>query len=73
MKNKKMVGYFVADQESDFYQSPTYLKMFQIVQTHPQKVMVKEKQTRNGLRLLITFEGILSVNQALKALKPFEE
>jgi transcription-repair coupling factor (superfamily II helicase) len=33
---------------------------------------MKEKQTRNGLRLLLTIEGISSVNKALQALERFE-
>ncbi len=71
MKQKKLVGYFVADQQSAFYQTPSFTKVLQYVQTHPQKVTMKEKQTRNGLRLLLTFEGISSVDKALRALEPF--
>ncbi|MCG2430075.1 transcription-repair coupling factor [Aequorivita xiaoshiensis] len=71
IKNNKMVGYFIADQQSAFYQSPTFTKVLQYVQSHPQKVTMKEKQTRNGLRLILTFEGISSVDKALKALEPF--
>ena len=73
MKQKKLVGYFVADQQSPFYQSPSFTKVLQYVQLHPQKVTMKEKQTRNGLRLILTFEGISSVNKALRALEPFSE
>ena len=73
MKQKKLVGYFVADQQSAFYQSSSFTKMLQYVQSHPQKVKMKEKQTRNGLRLLLTFEEIYSVDKALQALKPFSE
>ena len=73
MKQKKMVGYFVADQQSSFYQSASFSKVLQYVQSHPQKVTMKEKQTRNGLRLLLTFEGISSVDKALRALEPFSE
>lgn len=72
MKKKKMVGYFVADQESAFYQSSSFSKVLQYVQIHPQKVTMKEKQTRNGLRLILTFEGISSVDKALFALEPFK-
>jgi transcription-repair coupling factor (superfamily II helicase) len=43
------------------------------VQSHPQKLTMKEKQTRNGLRLLLTFEGVSTVDKALKALEPFSE
>ncbi|GAL65597.1 transcription-repair coupling factor [Jejuia pallidilutea] len=42
----------------------------QFVQTHPQACKMKEKQTRNGLRLLLTFERITSVKKALDALRP---
>ncbi len=73
MKQKKLVGYFVADQQSAFYQSTSFTKVLQYVQNHPQKVTMKEKQTRNGLRLLLTFEGISSVEKALLALEPFSE
>ncbi len=73
MKQKKLIGYFVADQQSSFYQSPSFTEVLQYVQSHPQKVMMKEKQTRNGLRLLLTFEGISSVEKALRALEPFSE
>jgi transcription-repair coupling factor (superfamily II helicase) len=73
MKQKKLVGYFVADQQSAFYQSPSFTKVLQYVQSHPQKVTMKEKQTRNGLRLLLTFEGVSTVDKALKALEPFSE
>ncbi len=72
MKQKKLVGYFVADQQSAFYQSEAFTKVLQYVQSHPQKVTMKEKQTRNGLRLLLTFEGISSVEKALQALEKFE-
>ncbi len=71
MKQKKMVGYFVADQQSSFYQSSAFTKVLQYVQSHPQKVTMKEKQTRSGLRLLLTFEGISSVEKALRAMEPF--
>ncbi len=73
MKKKKLVGYFVADQASAFYQSPAFNKVLQYVQTHPQKVTLKEKQTRNGLRLLLTFEGVTSVERALQVLEPFSK
>lgn len=71
MKKNKMVGYFIADQQSGFYQSDSFTKVLQYVQTHSRSVTMKEKQTRNGLRLLLTFEDITSVDKALKALAPF--
>ncbi|HET8736421.1 MAG TPA: transcription-repair coupling factor, partial [Pricia sp.] len=72
MKKGKLIGYFIADQQSAFYQSAAFTKVLQFVQGHPQLCKVKEKQTRNGLRLLLVFEGITSVEKALTALAPFE-
>lgn len=70
MKQNKLIGYFIQDQQSSFYQSPNFTKVLQFVQTHSQACKMKEKQTRNGLRLLLTFENIKSVKQALEALQP---
>ncbi len=73
MKKGKMIGYFIADQQSGFYQTDTFTKVLQFVQSHAQLCKIKEKQTRNGLRLLLVFEGITSVEKALKVLDPFEK
>ncbi|MUH36499.1 transcription-repair coupling factor [Zobellia amurskyensis] len=73
MKKGKLIGYFISDQESRFYQSPIFTKVLQFVQSHPQHCKIKEKQTRNGLRLILVFERITSVDKALKAMAPFIE
>ncbi|MFV0539918.1 MAG: transcription-repair coupling factor, partial [Aestuariibaculum sp.] len=70
MKNGKFIGYFINDKQSSFYQSKNFTKVLQFVQNNPNKCRIKEKQTRSGLRLLLTFESIKSVNRALEALKP---
>ncbi|WP_394346650.1 transcription-repair coupling factor [Robertkochia marina] len=72
MKKGKMVGYFIADQQSSFYQSPNFNRVLQMVQSRPQICKLKEKETRNGLRLLLSFEGITSVSKALNAMKVFK-
>ena len=69
LKNKRMVGYFVADQQSAFYQSPAFTKVLQYVQNHSKECVIKEKETRQGLRLMITFIKIDSVQKALAILK----
>ena len=73
MKKGKLIGYFISDQESDFYQSAAFTAVLKYVQTHAGICTMKEKQTRNGLRLLLVFEQISSVAHALKALQPFEK
>ncbi len=71
MKKGKLVGYFVSDQQSDFYQSPAFGKVLQFVQNNSQQVVMKEKNTRNGLRLLLTINKVTSVKRALEMLKKF--
>ncbi|AJR02770.1 transcription-repair coupling factor [Siansivirga zeaxanthinifaciens] len=70
MKQGKFIGYFINDQQSNFYQSNNFTRVLQFVQKNPGACKMKEKQTRNGLRLLLTFEGVKSVNQVLKAIQP---
>ena len=70
MKHGKLVGYFINDQQSSFYQSKSFTKVLQYVQANPNSCKMKETQTRNGLRLLLTFESVKSVQQALTKIKP---
>ena len=69
MKHNKLVGYFISDQQSNFYQSSNFTRILNYIQNHPKACKMKEKQTRNGLRLLLTFDNIKSVNLALNALE----
>nr|WP_262899714.1 transcription-repair coupling factor [Winogradskyella alexanderae] len=73
MKKGRLIGYFIQDQNSKFYQSDAFTNVLQFVQLNVGKCKMKEKQTRNGLRLLITFEKIKSVKQALEALSKINE
>jgi len=66
MKQGKMVGYFVSDQQSAYYASRSFTKVLQFVQQHGNICKMKEKETKNGLRLLLTFENVKSVNKALE-------
>lgn len=68
MKQGKLIGYFIQDQQSAFYQSDNFTRVLQYVQRNATKCKMKEKQTRNGLRLLISFDTITSTSQALKVL-----
>jgi transcription-repair coupling factor (superfamily II helicase) len=68
LKQKRMLGYFVANQQSDFYQTQAFSKMLQYVKNNGKSCVMKEKETKNGLRLLITFIRIDSVKTALHIL-----
>ena len=70
MKQDRLIGYFISDQDSRFYQSIHFSKVLQYVQANPRLCTVKEKQMRLGLRLLMSFPNIKSVQEGLEALKP---
>ena len=42
MKKGKMIGYFIADQQSGFYQTDSFTKVLQFVQSHAQLCKIKE-------------------------------
>lgn len=69
LKQGKMVGYFVGDQQSDYYQSASFRRVLQFVQKYHTLGKMKEKQTKNGLRLLLTFENVKSLKKALELLE----
>ena len=69
LKQKRMIGYFVANQQSEFYQTEAFSRMLKYVQHNGKSCVMKEKETKNGLRLLITFIRIDSVKTALSILK----
>ena len=73
LKKGKLLGYFISDQQSAFFQSPEFSKVLSYAQQHNETCKLKEKQTRNGLRLLLIFDHIKSVNKALEVLQPLSK
>jgi len=69
LKKKRMIGYYVADQQSPFYQTENFTNMLKYVQQNPKSCVMKEKETKNGLRLLITFIHIDAVSKAVSILE----
>ncbi len=65
-KQGKMIGYFLGDQQSNFYQSNRFMKVLKFAQTNGNLCKIKEKETKSGLRLLISFDNVKSVNKALE-------
>jgi transcription-repair coupling factor (superfamily II helicase) len=66
MKQGKLIGYFVSDQQSEYYNSRQFSKVLRFVQLHGNLCKMKEKETKNGLRLLLTFENVKSISRALE-------
>ena len=66
MKQGKLIGYFVSDQQSAYYNSKQFRLVLQFVQQHGNICKMKEKETKNGLRLVLTFENVKSISRALE-------
>ncbi|TDE00009.1 transcription-repair coupling factor [Flavobacterium sandaracinum] len=66
MKKGKMIGYFISDQQSDYYQSKRFNQVLQFVQKNSAICKMKEKQTPAGLRLLLTFDNVKNTRTALE-------
>ena len=66
MKQGKLIGYFVSDQQSAYYNSKQFRHMLQFVQQHGNICKMKEKETKSGLRLVLTFENVKSISRALE-------
>jgi transcription-repair coupling factor (superfamily II helicase) len=69
LKQKRMIGYFVSDQQSAFYQTEIFTNLLAFVQQNSKNCVLKEKETKKGLRLLLTFIRIDSVKKALQTLE----
>lgn len=69
IKQNTLIGYFIADQNSSFYQSQRFQHLIQSIHTSTNNVVMKEKKTRNGLRLLLNFGQTKSIKAALEKMK----
>ena len=69
MKQGKMIGYFISDQQSAYYQSKRFQNVLQFVQKHSSICKMKEKQTPAGLRLLLTFDNVKNTRTALELME----
>lgn len=65
LKNKKLILYFVSDQESSYYRSPAFSLILNHVQKYPQKFRMKEGQNK----LSLTLEHITDINHAYSVLE----
>ena len=68
LKQNQMLGYFIGNQQSEFYQSEKYLRVLRSINQNAHLCKLQEKQTKNGLRLLLSFPEVRSINKALEQL-----
>ena len=66
-KRETLIGYFLSDSQSEFYQSAAFQHLIKASATLP--CALKEKPSKNGPRLLIRFDQIKSLEEAIDALK----
>ena len=64
-KQKKVIGYFVADQKSSFYQSPKFEKIIMYVQLNANKVAMRERNDR----LSMVFTNVNTLEKAIGLLE----
>ena len=69
IKQDRFIGYFISDQQSDFYQTQGFSKVLDFAQNNASNVKIKEKNTRGGLRLLLTIENVSSISKVLDMLE----
>lgn len=65
LKNGKMIGYFIADQESPFYKSGVFSQILSFVQKQPRRFRMKEMNNK----LTLACEPIGSVAEATALLR----
>ena len=65
LKKGLLSGYFIADQENAYYQSEKFSHVLKWVQLSEGKVELKEKETRQGLRLRLAIKNINTIPEAL--------
>lgn len=65
IKNNKMIGYFIANQQSKFYESEKFTSVITYVQMHPNKCKLSEK---NG-KLRLVFENTSTIGKAINEIE----
>lgn len=60
LKSNKMIGYFITNPHSNFYESPVFTKVLDYVQKNPRGVKLSEKNDK----LRIIYEGVTTLDDA---------
>lgn len=64
LKNNRLIGYFITNQESPYYQSETFTKVLQFVQFNSRITKMKEANKK----LTLSFDNIGSIGDAMAVL-----
>ena len=66
LKSGKMLGYFIADQESPYYQTEMFGKVLDFMKNPRNNCQLKD---RNG-KLYLSFQNIHTINNAMNQITP---
>jgi len=71
---KKKIGlcYFLADQQSEFFQSPQFSHLLEQVQKQSNQLAIKEKTTAQGPKLLLRIKSVHSMKEAKEQLEKLQ-
>ncbi|MEI6696756.1 MAG: transcription-repair coupling factor [Bacteroidota bacterium] len=69
LKQQKMIAYFIANQDSPYFQSDEFTKLLHYLQLNPRLVRMKE----NKGKLSIIFENVSTISKALHILDPIQK
>jgi transcription-repair coupling factor (superfamily II helicase) len=64
LKSNKMIGYFISNAQSPFYESPVFTKILDFMQRHPSRAKLNEKNDR----LRIIMQDVDSLGTAFQRL-----
>jgi transcription-repair coupling factor (superfamily II helicase) len=56
IKKGSCICYFISDQQSEFFQTKTFSFLLTKIQEDPDRITLKEKNTPNGLKLILTIQ-----------------
>ena len=68
IKNNKCVGYFLAQDDHPFYESIRFQNILSLLQQPGQSVQIKQKETRQGMRLLLVIPLVKDAQSLLEQL-----
>ena len=71
LKNQKMICQFNSDKNDPFFQSETFHNILKIINQNHDICQLKEKKSIKGERLLLVFNEVLNIEDAINYLKIF--
>ncbi|NLJ81856.1 MAG: transcription-repair coupling factor, partial [Bacteroidales bacterium] len=66
LKRNKLIGHFVSNSESSYFESQQFTKILSYIQQHPSLCYMRE----NGNKLTLTFHKVSGIEKAIELLKP---